>query len=704
MTDASVCLNLPGTLTVAAIDVSPFNAAIQFLLNKISALEKNQSDLRDENYRLSSKIGDLNQQAVVSQDQYASLYDTVHEGLSKLAKLQANAYEKTQAVQDLGVLHRELDMVKVEMERIDRAKIDANSQELETRVQQTASDSTSRVLLKFEKDQKEWTTGQMSVLEERVSKHNSAKLSEVEAALEQKLAATQHQVEDISHREFNARKELDTQVGLLSNLIRLTATKAEMHEKQLDAVEDDILSRIDLVKTKLDVFLENCIGMSWDDVMSSISLGSDGVSLELRRALTEPVAEDNFRRGSARIRRQTDNLREWRRLNTLSTRVLVGVGDVLKRLEMNDDQYEANMMAKLSQRRIDEVAADEARKATSRSHLELLRHYVASQLAAPQSTSQQAPPAMEALRKTMESPLFSHIRGGLNREMTQSLMLAREQFGQEYSDQLALVNKELRLKATMAGLEEMVREYTNRSMKTQIESIERRVEGINSTYVTSSSITELLSTKADSTTVSRKADAIAVQMLETTLREDIQNMLKRTTAEFHAMTMSRLTEISKDMVSRRDPKVVALLDMSDNLQSLVTEENNPKACIIAQSAKSAPRCINCLRQPSGGERGDGSENASQREDELQNIQDEIHRRQQSSGASIRKSLTSAPLEQQQEDQAKKLLLISTLQGTPAAASQEAAQPFRMKDWVEGVDKKVAEKRAPRPPTAGKERR
>lgn len=646
------------------------------------------------NAGLAKQISDLSQQALVSQDQYSSLYETVQDSVSRLVLLQAAAYEKSQAAKDFAVVNAEVALLKEETARLDSAKIDASSSELEHRVQQTTTEATNKILRNFEKENREWTLHQISVLEDRSSRQVAAKVIETETRLDQKVAAVQLAVDDVLLREAGAKKQAEAHNTLTLNAIRVTASKLELHEKQLDTVEDDVYSRVDAVRSRIDVLLEHCLGTSWSTLLNNISVTNSLLPIEARRVISESLSDDVFRRGQGRIRRHVDNIREWKRLQLLHSRFVDGVPDISRKLESSVEQVEASMLSKITQRRVDDTTTEQRRREDFDAHAALLKEYM-SQVASvgPDSVDHglQLHPAVETLRYVLSTPLFTHVRGSLSVEVKQSLALAREEFGQEYSNQLALVNKELRSKATLAGLEESVREFAQRSMTDFLASVQSRLDALQSSYVSQADLSDLLSAKADKLVVERKADDAEVQRLIAQLRCDVNDLNGATASNLTALLMSKFTDLTRDVSQQRAATTAARGGAATSNVTVTNASDKPPRIGAAPVAKKL-----------------SSDSAGSNDEVLQSKQEAIHAAQMRTSPMQSPASSAVELDDAREDGPPFMVIASIApphQITTETAAA-AAPPFRVKDWADSVERRFGphssatkEKRAPRPPSA-----
>lgn len=709
---------LPTHAPVPSIDLSIFTHCIQKLEARIVQLETTTAALQSENRMLSEKTLDLSQQTLVSQDQYGSLYDTVHEGLKKITILQSSAYEKAQAVMDFSTVQHQVDVLKEETARLERAKIDVGSSELEARVEHTAADCATRLLVKFEKENREWTANQLGIAEERIGKITAAKLGESDAKIDVKLNSMQGNIDDVVYKEAMMRKEVDAQAAAVTNVMRNIAGKLETHEKHLDSAEESLFGQIDVIRRKFEVFLEHCVGVSWPSLLSGIAITSTLLRLDARKALSEPPSELNFRRGTTRTKRGMDNLRDWRRLQTVNPRIVLGMGDITKKLENGDEQIESTAQSRLQQRRTDDAALEQQHNNELESQFQLLGEYMALMTDTGGEKEKEvdagilAHPAVQALRHMLEAPLFSHIRASLSSEVRQSMSLSKEEFGQEYSNQLALVNKELRGKATLAGLEDTIKDFASRTLKVQLEVIEKQLADVSSAYVSKSTLMELLSSKADALLLERKANEVDVQTSLGHLRSEMEALHQRAASDIQTQMMSRFTDLTRDMGGRRDVKPLGVVPKGSD---------DGVVAARVQSVGGGHRCLSCNQESQGMTaagasvdhgiiaRGPTPRSATrQRADGYVSPEEPDYIQlvaglQSSSVEDAEHPVTGATAE---------VICVSTgavaqpnqAQGgvdprPSAAASRDPS--FRMKDWVENVEKKfgLKERKTPRPPSA-----
>ncbi|CUG84241.1 Hypothetical protein, putative [Bodo saltans] len=714
---------LPTQVLVPSIDLSAFVRCIQTLEARIGQLEATTIVLQKENKRLTDMNTEMSHQTLVSQDQYASLYETVHAGLTQVTILQNASYAKTQAVEDFAKVHHQIDLLKEETARLETAKIDAASNVLETRVEHTSTECTSKMLAKFEKESREWTIYQLGIAEERITKLTATKLGESDAKVDQKLLSMQGSVDEVTFKEAMMRKDVDAQATASTNALRNFAGKLETHEKHLDIAEENLYSQIDVVRRKFEVFLEHCFGISWPSILNGIAMTSTLLRLDARKSLSEAPSELTFRRGGTKLRRLMENLRDWRRLQSVNARIVLGMGDITKKLENSDEQLELTTQQRLQLRRTEDAALEQQHRNELEAQFQLLAEYMAL-LSNPDRKEVDAGvlahPAVQALRHMLGAPLFAHIRASLSTEVRQSMSLSKEEFGQEYSNQLALVNKELRGKATLSGLEDTIREFASRTLKVQLEGIEKNVKTVLDTYVTEATLMELMSSKADGLILERKANDADVQAALDKVREDMEALNLRTHTELQLQMIERIADLSRELP--------AAAKRSDSKKHGMSDSHSQGASANVQSltgSKLGNRCLSCNQEVSpaaatgsaeGGQgqvmRGNATRASSnvkqQQADDDNNDYIQIstglhHHRSPSHDDEFSANLNSA-VESSSVDGVNAVgeaVQTSGGHGGGVDPRPNTSAPFRMREWADGVDKKfgIKERKTPRPPSA-----
>jgi hypothetical protein len=630
--------------------------------------------------------------------------------------LQASSYPKTQAIEDLGKLQHQIDALKEETARLESAKIDLASSVLETRVEHTSTECTSKMLAKFEKESREWTIHQLGIAEERMTKLTATKLGESDAKVDQKILSMQGSVDEVTYKEAMMRKEVDAQVTASTNALRNFAGKLETHEKHLDIAEESLFSQIDVVRRKFEVFLEHCVGISWPSVLNGVAMTSTLLRLDARKSLSEAPSELAFRRGGTKLRRMMENLRDWRRLQSVNARIVLGMGDITKKLENSDEQLELTTQQRLQLRRTEDVALEQQHRNELEAQFQLLAEYMVL-LSNPDhkeiDAGVLAHPAVQALRHMLSAPLFAHVRASLSTEVRQSMSLSKEEFGQEYSNQLALVNKELRGKATLAGLEDTIREFASRTLKVQLEGIEKNVKTVLDTYVTQSTLMELMSSKADGLILERKANDVDVQVALAALRQEMETLNLRTHTELQLQMIERIAEFTRELpATKRDSKrnavaqdEGALPNASANVQSLKGSKlgNKCLSCNQEVFAQSAVIAVAGSGEQGGqlargsAPRGNGSTKQHADDDKGDYIQ-------MTSGlqsAPPHEDISSALGDASGEAAAHAVGVPVQTSGSSVDPRPNASASFRMREWADGVDRKfgIKERKTPRPPSA-----
>lgn len=708
---------------VPSIDMSPFTRCLQSLEARIEHLESTSAALQKENKRLADMNAEMSQQALVSQDQFASLYETVHAGLTQVTLLQNSSYTKTQAIEEFGNVQHQLNVLKEETSRLEAAKIDVASNVLEARVEHTSTECTTKMLAKFEKESREWTIQQLGVAEERITKLTATKLGEADAKVDQKLLSMQGSVDEVTIKESMMRKDVDAQATANTNALRNFAGKLETHEKNLDTSEEQLCAQIDVVRRKFEVFLEHCVGITWSSVLNGIAMTSTLLRLDARKSLSEAPSELTFRRGGMRLRRLMENLRDWRRLQSVNARIVLGMGDITKKLENSDEQMEHTAQQRLQLRRTEDAAQEQQHRNELDAQFQLLGEYMAL-LTDPAKKDVDAGilahPAVQALRHMLGAPLFAHVRASLSTEVRQSMSLSKEEFGQEYSNQLALVNKELRGKATLAGLEDTIREFASRTLKVQLESMEKNVSTVLNTYVTQATLSELLSSKADSLILERKANDVDVQEALETLRKDMEALNLRTHIELQLQMIDRIADVARDMpLSSAKRGDSSKRNGSSGPQP--SSHDDTHALANAQSIKGSKlghKCLSCNQEvphvhqaaPNGGAdvvRGvvlRGGKPGQEEDPDYIQIATGLQR--SPSSEDITAALSGGESSPPHAADAHVPSVGDPVQtsgggGGGVDPRPHTSAPFRMREWVDSVDKKfgIKERKTPRPPSA-----
>jgi hypothetical protein len=249
---------------------------------------------------------------------------------------------------------------------------------------------------------------------------------------------------------------------------------------------------------------------------------------------------------------------------------------------------------------------------------------------------------------------------------------------------MALMTKELRQKANLDRIGEIVKDLAGREVGTLLRDLSQRVEGMQRDSVPRAELMDMLLRKADTLSLERKADVAALQRLEHLVGAELDEKMRRVASEQQISFAARLTETTRDYVHRQDAQYVSMLKLFEQLG-----HSNPGhlvSDVATASGMASGSNTAIVSAGDGAEKGrasiadaemrrqaalDADENAKQA------VQEAIHKRQMRSGTTTK---------------------------IGAAAEAGGGSTFSVEDWVHGIDLRYSErKKAPRPPSGGARR-
>lgn len=659
-------MQLPTTLSLGNVDISAITNAIQQLATRLAQAEDRAIALTKVVEHQQEEMKQIVERAETTQDQFSNLYDAMQASLAKLTVLQETSYEKSKALSESIRIDKQFESIQKKLQELQETKVNIDSEELAQQVQKLATDASSSALYKFERDQKNWVLEQSKVTEERWSKNLAIKENETSQALELKFQYMLQKTEELSHREQTLRREVDNNHSSSINLFRAMCLKLDTHEKHVVNAEQTSFKRQDWLKERFEVFLELCIGTTWDELALRFPDSHPLLRNGARKWLFVPFSEVLVQEDASRNKRYIENYADWRRLQSTSSRLLTGVGEVLRVLEQSDQQICALVNEESANRKIACVKAEDQHRQDAAANEGMLRRYFSDSLTTADCV---APLSLASMQFLAATPLFTLMSRSIVGQAESITGESMKQFHADFSHQLSQLSKEMRGKSSISGLEETIKQVASRETQSQLSALQESIERLTTDHVGKADVEELLRMKADTSISDRKADEGYVRYIETELRATIASESKKTLAAAHEATTHKLSEISQNMVLRHDPRVKALFSVAEELPGILQFiKGQSKATVTAVPVTGPKTCLTCYHPVEQ----EGAEDSSTADSQQlrQRIQEQIHERQMRPASGARKS--------------------------SAEAATVPQSQFRMKDWADSIEKRATTK-TPKPP-------